>query len=99
MAEKSEIRSSPSAEILIKKVPGIKMSMKDLNLSPTAITDVRGKMKKFWEQYDPTPKSMMLCSAANDEASELAAEDRLQVLKTCPALKGKRVLELGAGIG
>ncbi|CAG7827813.1 unnamed protein product [Allacma fusca] len=53
-------------------------------------------MRKFWEQYDPTPKSMMLCSAANDV---LEVEDRVQVLKTCPPLNGKSVLELGAGIG
>lgn len=72
------------------------MSIQDINGTPAAVKDVRGKMKQFWEQYDPTPKSMMLCSAANDV---LAAEDRLQVLKTCPDLKGKRVLELGAGIG
>jgi hypothetical protein len=75
---------------------GIKMTISDLNSSATGVNDVRGKMKQFWEQYEPTPKSMMLCSAANDV---LAAEDRQQILKTCPKLKGKRVLELGAGIG
>ncbi len=64
--------------------------------SETSVKEVRSTMKQFWEQYEPSPKSMMLCSAANDE---LAAEDRTQVLKTCPNLKGKRVLELGAGIG
>jgi len=57
---------------------------------------VRGQMKQFWSQYDPTPTSMMLCSAANDT---LAEEDRAQVLQICPNLCGQRVLELGAGIG
>jgi len=47
-------------------------------------------------QYEPSPESMMLCSAANDV---LAAEDRAQVLKISPCLHNKRVLELGSGIG
>jgi hypothetical protein len=57
---------------------------------------VRGEMKKYWTQFHATAESMMLCSAANDS---LAAEDMAQVLKVCPNLKGKKVLELGAGIG
>lgn len=58
--------------------------------------DVRGKMKQYWLQYAPCPESMMLCSAANDI---LAGEDRAQVLQISPSLQGKRVLELGSGIG
>lgn len=83
-------------ETTVPKKTGVKLSLQDINGAPSSVHEVRGKMKKFWEQYEPSPKSMMLCSAANDV---LAAEDRLQVLKTCPDLKGKRVLELGAGIG
>lgn len=53
-------------------------------------------MKQYWLQYAPCPESMMLCSAANDI---LAGEDRAQVLQISPSLQGKRVLELGSGIG
>jgi hypothetical protein len=71
-----------------------KMTSNEVKSVP--VPEVRGKMKTFWEQYEPSAKSMMLCSAANDA---LASEDRSQILKTCPDLKGKCVLELGAGIG
>ena len=57
---------------------------------------VRGEMKKYWSQFQATAESMMLCSAANES---LAEEDRAQILQVCPDLKGKAVLELGAGIG
>lgn len=58
--------------------------------------DVRDKMKQYWLQYEPSPESMMLCSAANDI---LAGEDRQQILQVSPNLENKRVLELGSGIG
>lgn len=64
--------------------------------SSESLTDVRGKMKQYWSQYDASPESMMLCSAASDK---LAEDDRAQVLQISPTLFNKRVLELGCGIG
>lgn len=56
-------KGTPAASSL-PSTSSLNMSIKDLSI--TNPTNVRGKMKQFWEQYEPSPCSMMLCSAAND---------------------------------
>ena len=54
-------------------------------------------MKKYWDQHSQAGsiEEMML----DDDASKIEVQDREEILSLQPALKGKRVLELAAGIG
>lgn len=72
------------------------VTIMESNGAMTSSTSVRSVMKEYWTQFQASEESMMLCSAANDS---LAEEDRAQILRVCPSVAGKRVLELGAGIG
>nr|XP_043634875.1 phosphomethylethanolamine N-methyltransferase-like [Erigeron canadensis] len=59
--------------------------------------DEREIQKNYWVEHsvDLTVESMMLDSMASD----LDKEERPEVLSLLPSYEGKRVLELGAGIG
>ncbi|XP_035680186.1 phosphoethanolamine N-methyltransferase 3-like isoform X2 [Branchiostoma floridae] len=59
--------------------------------------DVRVEMAEFWREqsHDGSLQEMML----DENADELDQEERPEILAMLPDLKGKRVLELGAGIG
>ena len=54
-------------------------------------------MEKFWHEHsgDATLEVMMLDSGAQ----KIDKQERPEVLSLLPDFKGKRVLELGAGIG
>ena len=56
---------------------------------------VREKMKDYWERYKPSLESMML----SNDAQYLAQTEQKEILHYLPSLKGKVMLELGAGIG
>ncbi|KAK8724423.1 hypothetical protein OTU49_011066 [Cherax quadricarinatus] len=56
---------------------------------------VRQKMKDFWESHEPSLESMLLCH----DTIPLANDDRKEILSYLPNYQGKKVLELGAGIG
>ena len=58
---------------------------------------VREKMTVFWEEHskESTEQKMLL----NDNFEELGRMDIPEILNMLPELTGKRVLELGAGIG
>jgi len=57
----------------------------------------RAKMSEYWQSDHsaPTLENMMLDSDAGD----MDILERPEILSALPSLKGKRVLELGAGIG
>jgi phosphoethanolamine N-methyltransferase len=57
----------------------------------------REDMLKFWQEHakKTTPVEMML----DEEAERIGREEVPEILGLLPDLKGKRVLELGAGIG
>ncbi|XP_064092780.1 uncharacterized protein LOC135205706 [Macrobrachium nipponense] len=55
----------------------------------------RDKMKNFWKMYNPSVESMML----SHDAKNLGESEKNEILSYLPNYKGKRVLELGAGIG
>lgn len=57
--------------------------------------DVRHKMKNYWQVYRPSLESMML----SNEAVYLHENDQNEIFSYLPSYQGKRVLELGAGIG
>ncbi|CAH1270367.1 Hypp4323 [Branchiostoma lanceolatum] len=59
--------------------------------------DVRVEMAEFWREqsHDGSLQEMML----DENADELDQEERPEILAMLPDLAGKRVLELGAGIG
>lgn len=54
-------------------------------------------MKSFWSGFkkDPSVKEMLL----DTDASKMDAEELSEVLSLLPEWKGKRILELGGGIG
>ncbi|KAK4324178.1 hypothetical protein Pmani_005181 [Petrolisthes manimaculis] len=52
-------------------------------------------MKSYWQVYSPTLESMML----SHDATYLAENEQNEILSYLPHYQGKRVLELGAGIG
>lgn len=60
-------------------------------------SDVRTDMSKFWKEHskEATSKEMML----DDKADEMGEREIPEVLSLLPDIKGKDVLELGAGIG
>lgn len=62
-----------------------------------AIQEERDIQKNYWIEHsrDLTVEAMMLDSRASD----LDKEERPEVLSLLPCIKGKSVLELGAGIG
>lgn len=62
-----------------------------------AVTSERVVQKEYWEMFskEPTVEAMMLDS----KASEIDQLERPEVMGTLGCIKGKRVLELGAGIG
>ncbi|XP_071812074.1 uncharacterized protein [Apostichopus japonicus] len=57
----------------------------------------RQEMKSFWSGFkkDPSVKEMLL----DTDASNMDAEELSEVLSLLPEWKGKRILELGGGIG
>lgn len=57
----------------------------------------RQEMKSFWSGFkkDPSVKEMLL----DTDASKMDAEELSEVLSLLPEWKGKRILELGGGIG
>lgn len=57
--------------------------------------DVRNKMKNYWQVYRPSLESMML----SNDAVYLHENDQNEIFSYLPNYQGKRVLELGAGIG
>ncbi|KAI8491374.1 hypothetical protein Bbelb_310070 [Branchiostoma belcheri] len=59
--------------------------------------DVREDMVEFWRElsHDCSVQEMM----GDENADELDQEERPEILAMLPDLSGKRVLELGAGIG
>lgn len=57
--------------------------------------EVRQKMKNYWQVYRPSLESMML----SNEAVYLHENDQNEIFSYLPSYQGKRVLELGAGIG
>ncbi|XP_076033764.1 uncharacterized protein LOC143020833 [Oratosquilla oratoria] len=57
--------------------------------------DVRSRMKKYWSVYQPSLEAMMLSS----HPQVLDQNEHNEILSYLPDFKGKRVLELGAGIG
>ncbi|XP_022097659.1 phosphoethanolamine N-methyltransferase-like [Acanthaster planci] len=59
--------------------------------------DARSQMKHFWHDHskDATLEEMML----DTQARTLCAEEQPEILSLLPSLAGKRILELGAGIG
>lgn len=57
--------------------------------------ELRQKMKSYWQVYSPSIESMML----SNDAKYLAENEQNEVLSYLPPYQGKRVLELGAGIG
>ncbi|KAK8375846.1 hypothetical protein O3P69_008533 [Scylla paramamosain] len=57
--------------------------------------EVRQKMKNYWQVYRPSLESMML----SDKAVYLHENDQNEIFSYLPSYQGKRVLELGAGIG
>ncbi|KAG0714966.1 Phosphoethanolamine N-methyltransferase [Chionoecetes opilio] len=57
--------------------------------------DVRERMKTYWQVYRPSIESMML----SHEAVYLHENDQNEIFSYLPSYQGKRVLELGAGIG
>jgi phosphoethanolamine N-methyltransferase len=63
----------------------------------TAAPDEREVMKEFWMQHShqASVEEMMLDS----QAHIISKKDTPEILSYMPSLKGKRVLELGAGIG
>ncbi|XP_047492053.1 phosphomethylethanolamine N-methyltransferase-like [Penaeus chinensis] len=56
---------------------------------------LRLKMKSYWQVYSPSLESMML----SNDAKYLAENEQNEVMSYLPPYQGKRVLELGAGIG
>lgn len=56
---------------------------------------LRQKMKSYWQVYSPSLESMML----SNDAKYLAENEQNEVMSYLPPYQGKRVLELGAGIG
>nr|XP_027208522.1 phosphoethanolamine N-methyltransferase 1-like [Penaeus vannamei] len=56
---------------------------------------LRQKMKKLLQVYSPSLESMML----SNDAKYLAENEQNEVMSYLPPYQGKRVLELGAGIG
>ena len=52
-------------------------------------------MLSYWEQYEPSIESMML----SEDAIELDRLEKEEILSYLPPVQGKRVLELGSGIG
>ncbi|MPC17161.1 Phosphomethylethanolamine N-methyltransferase [Portunus trituberculatus] len=52
-------------------------------------------MKNYWQVYRPSLESMML----SNEAVYLHENDQNEIFSYLPNYQGKRVLELGAGIG
>ena len=59
--------------------------------------ETRDAMKAFWEEHctEATLQDVMLDS----KADELDEQEKPEIAAMLPSLKGKRVLELGAGIG
>ncbi len=57
----------------------------------------RGVFREFWNAFsdDPTDDAMML----NKDSEAIKDHDRADILEALPPLKGKRLVELGAGIG
>lgn len=68
-----------------------------VDASSTAAQSERKVQLQYWKEHssEPTMEAMMLDS----KASEIDQMERPEVLSTLGCLKGKRVLELGAGIG
>ncbi|CAB1455075.1 unnamed protein product [Pleuronectes platessa] len=62
-----------------------------------SVEKVRGHMTEFWKEHskDATMEEMMLDSRAR----ELTEQELPEILSMLPCLSGRRVLELGAGIG
>ncbi|XP_070563864.1 uncharacterized protein [Ptychodera flava] len=60
-------------------------------------TEVRSHMKDFWTAYskDATVESMM----HDTKASTLTEMESKEIMSMLPNIEGKRILELGAGIG
>ncbi|XP_070565552.1 uncharacterized protein [Ptychodera flava] len=60
-------------------------------------TDVRSDMKDFWAAHsnDATVESMMF----DTKASTLTEMESKEIMSMLPNIEGKRILELGAGIG
>ncbi|PIK34239.1 hypothetical protein BSL78_28931 [Apostichopus japonicus] len=64
---------------------------------PISLGGTRQEMKSFWSGFkkDPSVKEMLL----DTDASKMDAEELSEVLSLLPEWKGKRILELGGGIG
>ncbi|CAE8703237.1 unnamed protein product, partial [Polarella glacialis] len=62
-----------------------------------AVEDHRASMTEYWstDHAAPTLENMMLDSNAGD----MDRLERPEILSALPSLQGKKVLELGAGIG
>ncbi|XP_042227688.1 phosphomethylethanolamine N-methyltransferase-like isoform X2 [Homarus americanus] len=56
---------------------------------------LRQAMKSYWQEYSPSIESMML----SQDATYLAENEQNEILSYLPNYSGKKVLELGAGIG
>jgi len=57
--------------------------------------EIRNKMKSYWQVHKPSLESMML----SDQAVYLAENEQNEIISYMPNYRGKKVLELGAGIG
>jgi phosphoethanolamine N-methyltransferase len=53
------------------------------------------KVFSFWEKQQPTLETMML----RLDAQKIESQERMEILSYLPPLQGKKILELGAGIG
>ena len=69
----------------------------ELSQSCTDEKGVRALMTDFWSDHSKTSslEEMML----DTQATHLCQEEQPEILSLLPPVKGKRVLELGAGIG
>lgn len=57
--------------------------------------EIRNKMKSYWKVHQPSLESMML----SDHAVHLAENEQNEIIAYLPNYRGKKVLELGSGIG
>lgn len=57
--------------------------------------ETRVLMQKYWQNFAPSIESMML----DNRAAIIHSDDQAEIFSLLPSLKGKNVLELGAGIG
>lgn len=57
--------------------------------------DSSEKLKHFWQQQEATVSAMLLKS----DADQIGEEEKTEIISYLPELKGKRILDLAAGIG